>query len=77
MKYRNHIFLLCLAWMLYRCFYDEDLENIKIELLNDKVPQWEMLFNIFTPDCSNLLWTQQSYLLAKNSMMFLGMYNPA
>lgn len=26
-----------------------------------------MLFNSFTLDCSKLLWTQLSYLLAKNS----------
>lgn len=65
--------VLFLAW--YKYFYDEALENIKVEVLSDK--QREILFNSFTPDCSKLLWTQQSYLLAKNSMMFLGMYNPA
>lgn len=34
-------FVLCLAWVLYKYFYDEALENIKIEIevLNDKVPQ--------------------------------------
>ena len=44
----------------------EALEDIKmeIEVLNDKVPQREMLFNSFTVDCSKLLWTQQSYLFS-------------
>lgn len=28
--------VVCLAWVLCRYFYDEALENIKIEVLNDK-----------------------------------------